>query len=211
MADVVGARGRVVGIDVSDDLLTFARARNTRPWLSYEKGNAVGLEVPNASFDVAVSVQVLEYVDDVDAAIREMFRVLRPGGRALVMNTDWDRVGWYSANPDRMARVRKAWEAHCAHPRLPQTLAPRLRDAGFTLAEVSTFQIVNTKLEPGTYSYGVVDLIRDFVAERGLVDPEELAAWADELHALSAQGHYFLSTTRSFFGVRRPASTSDDA
>ena len=209
MAEVVGSAGQVLGVDASEDLLTFARGRNTRTWLTYEHGDALELQVPNASFDVAVSAQVLEYVEDVDRAIAEMFRVLKAGGRALIMNTDWDRVGWYSSDPERMAKVRKAWEAHCAHPRLPQTLIPRLRAAGFRIAELGTFPIVNARLEPGTYSYGLVDLIRDFVAERDTVEAHELAAWENELHALSAEGRYFFSTTRCFFGVRKPASAAD--
>ena len=88
MAEVVGSAGRVLGIDVSEDILTLP-LEDTRTWLTYELGDAFELKVPNAAFDVAVSAQVLEYVDDVDRAIAEMSRVLKPGGRALIMNTDW--------------------------------------------------------------------------------------------------------------------------
>ena len=204
MADAVGESGRVLGVDVSDDLLTFARGRNTRQWLAYEQRDARQLALPDASFDAAVSVQTLEYIDDADRAIGEMFRVLKPGGRALVVNTDWDRMAWYSSDQDRMARVRQAWEAHCAHPRLPQTLVPRLRAAGFTISSVGTFRIINTRLVPNTYSHGLVDLILDFLEDRETVDRQELAAWAAELHTLSDEGRYFFSTTRCFFGARKP-------
>ena len=40
MADCVGPKGRVLGVDVSEDLLAFARGRNTRDWLSYSYGDA---------------------------------------------------------------------------------------------------------------------------------------------------------------------------
>src|SRR5829696_9236910 len=116
MADCVGPKGRVVGVDVSEDLLAFARGRNTRDWLTYSYGDAAALSSPDASFDLAVSAQALEYVEEPDRALAEMFRVLKPGGRALIMNTDWDRVAWVSSNQDRMMRVRRAWEEHCAHP-----------------------------------------------------------------------------------------------
>jgi len=94
MADAVGNTGRVLGIDISEDLLAVARARNTREWLTYEPSDAAALGAPDRSFDVTVSIQVHEYPDQ---AIAEMFRVLKPGGRALIMNTDWDRVAWYSS------------------------------------------------------------------------------------------------------------------
>jgi arsenite methyltransferase len=98
MADAVGNTGRVLGVDISEDLLAAARARNTREWLTYEHGDAGALGAPDRSFDVGVSIQVLEYLDNPDQAIAEMFRVLKFGGRALIMNTDWDRVAWYSSD-----------------------------------------------------------------------------------------------------------------
>jgi arsenite methyltransferase len=209
MADAVGNTGRVLGVDISEDLLAAARARNNREWLTYEHGDAGALGAPDRSFDVGVSIQVLEYLDNPDQAIAEMFRVLKFGGRALIMNTDWDRVAWYSSDPERMVRIRRAWEAHCAHPRLPQTLVPRLRKAGFTIAALSTFPIVNTRLEPGTYSHGLLELMRHFLQAQGTVEALELAAWATDLDALSAKGRYFFSTTRGFFAVNKPAAEDE--
>ena len=106
-------------------------------------------------------------------------------------------------------RVRRAWEEHCAHPRLPQTLVPCLRAAGFNIAEISTFSITNTRLEQGTYSHGLLDLIRDFLLDRGTVEPDDLTAWTNELRSLSAEGRYFFTTTRCFFGVSKPAETPE--
>jgi arsenite methyltransferase len=153
---------------------------------------------------VAVSAQVLEYVEDPDGALSEMYRVLRHGGRALIMNTDWDRVAWYSDDPTRMAKVRKAWEAHCVDPHLPRTLPRRLRDAGFELRSSPTFSIINTSAGSNTYSRGLTDLMFRFVAEQGTVSREELDAWAAELEALSSAGRYFFSNTRCFFCATKP-------
>ena len=69
MADAVGPKGHVLGIDISEDLLAFAEERNNREWLEYMKGDARALPVDDHTFDVAVSAQVLEYVDDPDRAI----------------------------------------------------------------------------------------------------------------------------------------------
>src|SRR5215217_5627376 len=100
IAECVGPTGRVLGVDVSEDLLAFARGRNTRDWLTYSYEDAMTLSTPDASFDVAVGAQVLEYVEDPDSALAEMYRVLKPGGRALIVDTDWDRVGWVSFNQE---------------------------------------------------------------------------------------------------------------
>jgi ubiquinone/menaquinone biosynthesis C-methylase UbiE len=203
MADLVGPAGRVVGIDTSQDLVDLASARNQRAWLTYAKGDAMALDAADAAFDVAVCTQVLEYVPDADRALREMHRVLRPGGRVQIVDTDWDAVVWHSADRERMARVMRVWEAHCADPRLPRTLGPRLTAAGFELLEVSGWPIVNTSLHKEAYSRGLLRLIADFVERRKAVAADEIAAWSEEQRMLSDAGRYFFSTTRLFFRARK--------
>jgi SAM-dependent methyltransferase len=203
MADLVGARGRVLGIDVSADLVELARRRNARPWLGYEQGDAMALAAADASLDVAVCAQVLEYIPDADRGLMELHRVLKPGGRALIVDTEWDALVWRSAEPVRMAKVLAAWEAHCTDSRLPRTLVPRLRAAGFVVEGVSGFPIINTTFGDDTYSGGLAGLIVDFVRKQGSMPPEELDSWRAEQLALSEKGAYFFSTMRHMFRARR--------
>ena len=204
MADIVGPSGRVLGIDLSPDLIELSGARNRRKWLSYRVGDATAIEEPDASFDVATCTQVAEYIPDVDKAISETLRILRPGGRAVFVATDWDGVIWYSDVPARMAAVMKSWEAHCAHPRLPRTLARRLRDGGFVLDEATVFPILNLQWSDDSYSKGIARFMAEFVARRADVSDDELAAWAGELPRLSDEGRYFFSSSRFIFYVSKP-------
>jgi ubiquinone/menaquinone biosynthesis C-methylase UbiE len=201
MAEIVGTSGRIVGIDISSDLLALATRRNSRSWLSYRVGDATSISEPDARFDVAVCTQVAEYVPKVDKVISEAFRVLKPNGRAVFVATDWDALVWHSDDPDRMAAVMKSWAAHCAHPRLPRSLAKRLQAAGFVLKEASVFPILNTEWGDDTYSKGLSRLIRDFVAGRGDVPADDLTAWLEELSQISDEGRYFFSTNRFIFKV----------
>jgi arsenite methyltransferase len=82
--------GRVVGIDISEDLINFATEHKSSESIEYRAGNATALPVDAGQFDVAVSSQVIEYVADADAALREILSVLRPGGRAVIVDTDFD-------------------------------------------------------------------------------------------------------------------------
>lgn len=204
MAHLVGASGRVLGIDISGDLVELSARRNDRAWLSYRIGDATDIHELDASFDVATCTQVAEYVPDVDKAICEAFRILKPGGRALFVATDWDGVIWHSDAPTRMAAVMKSWEAHCAHPRLPRTMSLRLGAAGFVLEEASVFPILNLQWSDDTYSKGIHGFIRDFVGKRGDISDDELAAWADELPRLADQGCYFFSSSRFLFLASKP-------
>ncbi len=163
IAAAVGSDGAVTGIDISSDLIALCKTRNPPKWLSYAVGDATQIAQPDASFDVVVCTQVAEYVPDVDRVLAEAFRVLKPGGRAVIVATDWDAVVWHSEKPERMAAVMKSWESHCAHPRLPRSLSNRFVRAGFRVDGATVFPILNLRWHDDTYSKGLSGLIRDFV------------------------------------------------
>jgi SAM-dependent methyltransferase len=75
-----GAR-RVVGVDPTAAQVREARRRAQGP--SYARAGAAALPFPAASFDAVVACLVFEHIDDVDGAIGEVARVLRPGGLFL--------------------------------------------------------------------------------------------------------------------------------
>ena len=80
---------RVVGIDIADSILATARTATAAAGLDPElvRGNLERLPLGDAEFDVVVSIQVLEHLLDPAAGVRELGRVLRPGG-TLLLTTD---------------------------------------------------------------------------------------------------------------------------
>jgi arsenite methyltransferase len=200
MAADAGAGGRVHGLDPSDSMLDLARRRTAGPDaapLEFQVGDALAVPFADASFDAVVSTQVLEYVEDVAAALAEARRVLRPGGRLLVLDTDWDSIVWHTAEPDRMHRVLAAWTEHLADPYLPRRLPRLLKGAGLTLARTAVQPILNHPYDRKTYSAGLIPIVAGFVAGRGGVSDAETAAWGDELPRLGED--YFFSLNRYVF------------
>jgi SAM-dependent methyltransferase len=85
-AERVGASGRVVGLDANPQMLAVARRR--RPPVEWVDGRAEQLPFDDRSFDAVLSQFGLMFFDDRVAALHEMMRVLRPGGRLAVAVCD---------------------------------------------------------------------------------------------------------------------------
>lgn len=205
MAARVGPAGQVRGIDFSEPMLDMARRRcRELEWASFLGAFASELPYVNERFDVAVAVQVYGYLHDLDHAVAELYRVLRPGGRALILDTDWDSLVWQAADRGRMQRVLAAWGQHQAHPDLPRLLTPLLRRAGFEILDRAVFPLFNPDYREDAYSHGLMEAILDFVPGLEGLDEAEVHAWAAEQRTLGERGGFFFSLNRYLFLVRRP-------
>ena len=201
----VGPDGSVVGVDASPAMLAVAAHRaEGHANVEFHEGDATALPVDDADFDRALSVQVLEYVPDVPAALAELHRVLRPGGCVLLWDVDWATVSWHSGDPARMERVLRAWDEHLSDPSLPRTLAPRMRAAGFEDVELQGHTFATADLSPETYAGAGLPLIQGFVAGRDDIGPDVATAWADEQHELADRGEAFFACVQFCFTGRRP-------
>lgn len=97
-AAAVGSAGEALGVDLSGQMVEVARQQALRRQLNnvrFARMDAELLDPPDASFDVALCALGLMYVPDPAQAVREMRRVLRPGGRMVI--AVWGeraRCGW---------------------------------------------------------------------------------------------------------------------
>ena len=200
IAQRVGPYGAVHGIDPSTSMLATAARRNAGEHAApvhFGAGDALTLPFPDGSFDAVTATQVYEYVADMPAAIAEARRVLRPAGRLLILDTDWDSLVWHSTDPARMRRVLTAWDEHLADPHLPCRLGRLLTDAGFTVTRRHVHPILNAGYDANTFSAGVIGLVTDFVPGRAGVTNAEAQAWRADLIELGAD--YFFSLNRYLF------------
>jgi len=129
-------RGYVVaGVDASEGMLDHARANN--PGAKIEKADVDALPFADAEFDRVLCIEVLRYLPDPTAAIREMSRVLKPGGVALVTATPLLNLNGYAIINRITATTRVA---NLVSLRQFFTTSWRLRrqfrDAGFRTVEI---------------------------------------------------------------------------
>ena len=206
IATAVGAAGRVCGIDQSEGMISMGTKRcESLPQVEFQHADASTLPYPDATFDAAVSTQVYEYVADMPAALTELSRVLRPGGRALILDTDYDSLVLETDDPERLARILKAWDEHFVHADLPRKLGPLLRGAGFQVTDSAAIPILNTEYDADSFSFHLTTMMASFVAGRAGVTEADAAGWKKELAALGAQGRYFYSLNRYLFVAEKSA------
>src|SRR4029079_7333686 len=107
-AEALVARGaHVTAIDSARAMLDAVAARALG--CDLVEADAASLPLEAESHDAACLVQVLEYVDDPVAVLREAARVVRPGGVVLAADTDWDTQGFNVADRELGRRIVQAW------------------------------------------------------------------------------------------------------
>jgi ubiquinone/menaquinone biosynthesis C-methylase UbiE len=89
-AEAVGPTGNVIGVDLAKELLALARTKAAQRNLTnieFELGDMLALRFPGESFDAVVCVFGIFFVPDMEMAVRELWRCVRPGGQLGV--TTW--------------------------------------------------------------------------------------------------------------------------
>ncbi|HEY3578606.1 MAG TPA: class I SAM-dependent methyltransferase [Gaiellaceae bacterium] len=93
-----GAERRVVGVDQSPEMLAAGRERIAHAGLDerieLREARAENLPFPDAEFDAVSFTYLLRYVDDVPATLRELARVVRPGGTLAMLEFGLPRGAW---------------------------------------------------------------------------------------------------------------------
>jgi len=134
----VGPTGKVYGLDVTDEMLALARenqrqagARN----VEFLKGSIEAIPLPDNSVDVIISNCVINLAADKDAALREAFRVLKPGGQFAVSD-----VVVHGDVPPEVRRSMELWVGCVAGALLDSEYQDKLTAAGFTGVSVEPWR-----------------------------------------------------------------------
>jgi len=205
LAQAVGNNGHVDAIDIAPPMLQLAARRcAAQPHVKFHQADVLQLPFADASFDVSLATQVYEYVADIDNALHELSRVMKPGAQVLLVDTDWESCVWACRDEARMRRMMQGWSQHIPHPQLPRTLVQRMQRAGFADVQVHTIPLLNMHYSIDTFSGGMMGFIASFVS--GLPDygPQLVADWQADVSSMAEAGGYFFSLNRYVFVARKP-------
>jgi SAM-dependent methyltransferase len=150
LADAVGPRGHVVGIEPAAERVDAARALAGRalaaPGLAFREGDATKIDASDATFDWVWCGDALHHVQETSRALSEFARVVRPGGRIIVKESQLLQGLFLPGRPALERRLRQAemeWSRHeggefSFEERRQRTLAS-LRGAGLPVESFRTY------------------------------------------------------------------------
>jgi SAM-dependent methyltransferase len=186
-----GSANQITAMDVNPFLLREAAALAAEDGVAdrvtFRQGNAERLPFPDASFDHAFTVTVFEECD-ADLALRELLRVVRPGGRAGVIVRAVDMPQWWHLDlPEEIRRKANVPPQSCG-PRgvADASLYPRMRAAGFE--QLTCFPTLVTFDRPD----GPIWRYREDHVLSQLTEPET-AIWHTATAAARAAGLLFMA------------------
>lgn len=205
LAEMV-APGQVVGIDTDPSQLETARSMALKRGVTnvrFEVGNVYALPFSEAAFEGALAHTLLVHLSDPLRALKEMRRVLRPGGIIAVSDDDFSTMVWSPSNP-LLDKVRELWIGVLEHnggsPYYSRHLRRLLLEAGFARTEghAVAAEYYGTLEESRRFAGLVERLVRDpalskLVIGQGWADHDLLEAMLVEVRSWAECPDAFLA------------------
>ncbi len=211
LAGLVGPEGHATGVDISSSMIEeagkrFANIEN----LDFVTAPADSLPFETGSLDAIRADRVLIHVPDPQAAITEMLRVLKPGGRIAL--SEPDMLGFWVANrdPQISAVIAGAIANSCLHPNLPRDLSVVVRDLRLDAVKHWALGMI-------TDDFSFVDQVVRFemvaqaLAAKGVAPADRIEGWVADLLERRENGRFCAGLTIITVAAAKPGSSQESA
>ena len=202
LAALVGPKGRVHGFDISSTLIDVALSRMAQTGVAnvdFRAAAAVALPLPEAGLDAYRAERVFQHLAEPGRALAEAFRVLRPGGRVLVLDQDWDTL-LFDGDLTLTRELTRAFADSLVSGTGAWRLRSQLHAAGFVDVEVAP----DTRITADGHKYGwMVDTVAR-AAARGGIGEARARSWLDDQERRIGEDTFLMSVTHFVTVARRP-------
>jgi ubiquinone/menaquinone biosynthesis C-methylase UbiE len=204
LAGRVGPTGSVLGIDASQTMLAEAsrRAATTTLPLEFRRGDITALELDDASYDGVLCERVFQHLATPGPALGELVRITRPGGRIVVIDTDWGLHAIHGADPTLTATIVDHWAHNAANGYAGRQLPSLFADAGLRDPIVLAETMTSTDgLRPSMPPF--TTMAAD-AARHGAITTAAAHTWLDQLADAGRLGRFFWALTMFAVACARP-------
>jgi SAM-dependent methyltransferase len=196
--------GRAIGVDGSASMIAEARRRSaggSAAGSEFHVADAAAMPLGDGIADGCRCERVLQHVEDPAAVVREMARVVRPGGIVLAAEPDWGTLVIDGGDPGIESALAAVAMARVRSPAAGRALRRLLAEAGLAEVEVIARTLVLTDLPRAELLLGITELLERAVAD-GVVPPGRAEAWRTGLEASASAGRLTAAIT-SFLALGR--------
>ena len=204
LATLAGPDGRAWGIEPNRMLrgVAQARAEEVGSTAEFHDGLATAIPLADESVDVLWCERVLQHVPEPEAAILEIARVLRPGGRALLVDSDHESRVHSDIDPEVARAMTRAFMGQLANPTAARQIPRQAVLAGLAVDP----DVGSSALVFSPEQLGAADLFRmalDQTVADGLITQDQADEAARAQDTAIAQGWAFSSVTVFGFVCRK--------
>jgi ubiquinone/menaquinone biosynthesis C-methylase UbiE len=196
LAELVGPHGEAIGIEPNPSIRAEAtnRAGAAGSIAQFIGGEAYQLPFDDSTVDVVRCERVWQHIDEPDRAAAEIARVLRPDGRAVVIDTDWATVIVHPGDLAVVDALRAYWLGRFANPFSGRRLRGQLTAAGLAFGDIASQALIMDRTAIADLTAQLTTAVTD-----GALTETQLDQLRADLEAGVARGDFHFSVT--MFGV----------
>ncbi|HEY0449904.1 MAG TPA: methyltransferase domain-containing protein [Actinophytocola sp.] len=201
LAEAVGPQGEAVGIEPNSGMRGEAVRRAAGSSATFVDGDAYALPYPDASIDAVSCERVFQHLHDPGKAAGEIARVLRPGGRVVVTDTDWATAIVHPGDPDVVDVVSKAMRTGIANPLAGRLLPGQLAAAGLAVDDIGSQALVQDR---AAATGPLMTMLTRMARDRGAITDEQRDRFLTDVAAGAEAGDFLMSVTMFAVLAHRP-------
>jgi len=201
-----GFRGSVTGIDLSPHFVAVAQrltAAESIACIEFHVGDSQSLSLPNESFDAVVVHTLVSHVNDPLAVLREVRRILKPGGTVGIFDGDYASMTFAGDDPIKSKETDDVIiQAIVTQPRVMRQMPQLLREAGLEMT--ASFAHVVADIGKADFFAPALQSFLKLLPRSGAMTQTQAQAWVAAMLERSEQGIFFgASNFYSYVASRR--------
>jgi ubiquinone/menaquinone biosynthesis C-methylase UbiE len=203
----VNAESKLLGIDAAEQAIKAANDRFPNIHFVCNKFDGK-LDLPSDSFDIIVTIDVIECISDKNALLNEFHRVLKPRGKVLAAHWDWDTMVYRSDNKEIVRKAtssfsdwKQPWMDIC-DGQMGRKLWGLFEGSKKFRGKPASFNLIETTYAKGKYGF---DRMQDIatISDKCMIEKDEYKKLHNEFVKNEVKGQYFFSVTSFLYcGVK---------